>query len=107
MAAQPFFTLANEDNRGVYVPLNTMPANGVGDWLQGRISNKLGRVLELNSQGKVNQFAWVVDGTYQYFRTGRFRSPIPGTTRGTTHRIMAMWQTPQHWCCPLKTIRGT
>jgi hypothetical protein len=70
MAAQPFFTLANEDNRGVYVPLNTMPANGVGDWLQGRISNKLGRVLELNSQGKVNQFALVVDGTYQYFRDG-------------------------------------
>jgi hypothetical protein len=52
MAAQPFFTLANEDNRGVYVPLNTMPANGVGDWLQGRISNKLGRVLELNSQAR-------------------------------------------------------
>lgn len=68
MAARPFFTLANEDNRGVYVPLNTMPANGAGDWLQGRISQKLGRVLELNSQGKVNNFAVVVDGTYQYFK---------------------------------------
>lgn len=70
MANQPFFTLAEEDNRGVYVPLNTMPTNGAGDWLQGRISNKLGRVLALNSQGKVNQFAVVVDGTYQYFKDG-------------------------------------
>ncbi|GEO08859.1 cell envelope biogenesis protein OmpA [Segetibacter aerophilus] len=70
MAAQPFFTLPDEDNRGVYVPLSTMPANGAGDWLEGRISKKLGRVLELNSQGKVNQFAIVVDGTYQYFKDG-------------------------------------
>jgi hypothetical protein len=70
MATTPFFTLANEDNRGVYVPLNTMPSNGAGDWLQGRISNKLGRVLELKSQGRVNQLALVVDGTLQYFRDG-------------------------------------
>ena len=47
-----------------------MPANGAGDWQQGRISQRLGRVLELGSQGKVNQFAVVLDGTYQYFRDG-------------------------------------
>lgn len=70
MAADPFFKLGEENDRGVYVPLNTMPANGAGDWLQGRISNKLGRVLELNSKGRVNQFAVVLDGTYQYFRDG-------------------------------------
>ncbi|MGA0556345.1 carboxypeptidase regulatory-like domain-containing protein [Larkinella sp. VNQ87] len=72
MVAQPFFRLANEDNRGVYVPLASMPANGAGDWLQGRISQKLGRVLELNSEGKINQFAVVLDATYQYFRDGEF-----------------------------------
>jgi hypothetical protein len=72
MAATPFFTLANEANRGVYVPLSTMPANGNGDWTKGRISDKLGRVLELTGQGKVNQFALVLDGTYQYFRDGEF-----------------------------------
>ena len=70
MVTNPFFTLANEDNRGVYVPLSTMPSNGAADWMQGRISNKLGRVLELNSQGKVNQFAMVLDATYRYFRDG-------------------------------------
>jgi Carboxypeptidase regulatory-like domain len=70
MAVDPFFRLPNEDNRGVYVPLATMPANGAGDWQQGRISNKLGRVLELTSLGQVNQFAVVADATYQYFRDG-------------------------------------
>jgi hypothetical protein len=70
MATEPFFRLANEDNRGVYVPLDKMPANGAGDWQQGRLSQKLGRVLELNSAGKVNQFAVVADVTYQYFKDG-------------------------------------
>ncbi|CCH51285.1 hypothetical protein BN8_00202 [Fibrisoma limi BUZ 3] len=70
MVAEPFFRLANEDNRGVYVPLTSMPNNGAGDWQQGRISKNLGRVLELNSEGKVNQFAVVADATYRYFRDG-------------------------------------
>ena len=70
MAVDPFFRLANEDNRGVYVPLDKMPANGAGNWLDGRISQKLGRILELNSQGKVNQFALVADATYQYLKDG-------------------------------------
>ena len=70
MVKDPYFKLSNEDNRGVYVPLSTMPANGSGDWLQGRISQKLGRVLELNSTGKVNQVAVVIDGSYQYYRDG-------------------------------------
>lgn len=68
MAVNPFFTLANEDNRGVYVP--SIPSNGTADWKTGRLSNKFGRVLELNSKGKINQFAVVVDATWQYFRDG-------------------------------------
>ena len=70
MVDDPYFTLSEEGNRGVYVPLSTMPANGAGDWLQGRKSDKFGRVLELVSDGKINQFAIVVDATYQYFRDG-------------------------------------
>nr|WP_293918098.1 MULTISPECIES: carboxypeptidase regulatory-like domain-containing protein [unclassified Sphingobacterium] len=69
MVADPFFRLANEDNRGVYVPATAI-VNGAADWKQGRISNKFGRVLELNSEGKINQFAVVVDGSYQYFQDG-------------------------------------
>lgn len=68
MVANPFFTLANEGNRGVFVP--SIPANGTSDWKTGRLTNLFGRVLELNSQGKVNQFAVVLDGTWRYFRDG-------------------------------------
>lgn len=70
MAVEPFFRLSQEGNRGVYVPLNSMPTSGVPDWLEGRISKKYGRVLELVSEGKVNQFAFVADATYRYFRDG-------------------------------------
>ncbi len=71
MVEDPIFRLANEGNRGVYVPADKIPANnGQPDWKDARISNKLGRVLELTSLGKVNQFAVVVDGTYRYFRDG-------------------------------------
>jgi len=68
MAADPFFTLPNEADRGVFVP--SMPGDGSADWKTGRISSKFGRVLELNSQGKVNQFAVVVDATWRYFKDG-------------------------------------
>jgi len=68
MAANPYFTLPNEANRGVFVP--TMPSNGAPDWKTGRISNTFGRVLELNSKGRVNQFAVVLDATWNYFKDG-------------------------------------
>ncbi|HEY1164990.1 MAG TPA: TonB-dependent receptor, partial [Chitinophaga sp.] len=75
MVDQPYFRLANEGNRGVYVPgtpaaIDT--SNGVANWMAGRKSNRIGRVLELTSDGKVNQFAFVVDGTWRYFKDGEF-----------------------------------
>jgi hypothetical protein len=70
MVTDPFFRLGNEGNRGVYVPAASISANGSPDWQQGRISQNLGRVLEMNSKGKVNQFAVVLDGTFQYFKDG-------------------------------------
>ncbi len=72
MVTEPFFRLANEDNRGVYVPLANMPASGASNWLDGRQSQRVGRVLELTSDGKTNQFAVVADATYRYFRDGEF-----------------------------------
>lgn len=71
MAVDPFFRLSNEANRGVYVPATTIPeANGQPDWKDGRLSDKLGRVLELTSVGKVNQYAIVADATYSYYKDG-------------------------------------
>ncbi|THU34189.1 TonB-dependent receptor [Niastella caeni] len=71
MVDDPYFRLANEGNRGVYVPANTInTTNGATDWMRGRKSNRIGRILELTSEGKVNQYAFVVDGTWRYFKDG-------------------------------------
>jgi len=71
MVAEPFFRLANEGNRGVFVPTTAIDnTTGISDWKKGRLSDKFGRVLELNSKGKVNQFAVVVDGNWRYFKDG-------------------------------------
>jgi outer membrane receptor protein involved in Fe transport len=71
MVDEPIFHLPNEGDRGVYVPTGAIkPNNGAADWTQGRKSNRIGRVLELNSEGKVNQYAVVLDGTWRYFKDG-------------------------------------
>lgn len=71
MADQPYFRLSNEDNRGVYVPAATILLDNAGtDWTLGRKTNRVGRVLALNSDGKVNQYAFVFDGTYRYWKDG-------------------------------------
>ncbi|ASK32170.1 TonB-dependent receptor [Chryseobacterium sp. T16E-39] len=70
MVANPYFTLSNEGGRGVFVPLSTVNANGTVDWKAGRINNNFGRVLELVSDGKVNQFSFVLDTSYRYFKDG-------------------------------------
>jgi len=68
---QPYFRIAAEDNRGVYVPANTInPTNGSADWTQGRKTTQVGRVLELESVGKVNQMAFVIDADYRYYKQG-------------------------------------
>ena len=69
---QPYFTLSNEANRGVYVPANTIPANGSTDWTKGRKSTELGRVLELESTGKLDQIAVVIDASMKLGRDGYF-----------------------------------
>ena len=70
MVDDPYFRIEAEGNRGVYVPANTIDANGVADWKQGRKTTEVGRVLEMVSEGKVNQFAFVIDGTWRYFKDG-------------------------------------
>jgi hypothetical protein len=72
MADNPYFTLANEGNRGVYVPaasINT--ARGTTDWTTGRKSAALGRVLELISEAKNNTCTLVADATWRYAGDGQ------------------------------------
>lgn len=71
MVDQPYFRIAAEDNRGVYVPANTInTSNGSADWTKGRKTTEVGRVLQLESSGKVNQMAFVVDAYYRYYKQG-------------------------------------
>jgi hypothetical protein len=69
---KPYFTLSNEANRGVFVPASTIPANGATDWTKGRKSTELGRVLELESTGILNQLAVVVDASMKIGTDGYF-----------------------------------
>lgn len=72
MVEDPYFRIAAEANRGVFVPASTInAANGATNWLNGRKTKNVGRVLELTSDGKKNQYAVVIDGTYRYFKDGQ------------------------------------
>lgn len=70
MVANPYFTLDNEGGRGVFVPITSVNANGTMNWKDGRINPNFGRVLELVSDGKVNQFSFVLDTSYRYYKDG-------------------------------------
>jgi len=67
---QPYFRLSNENNRGVFVPANRISANGTLNWQDSRASTQLGRVLELTSDGYLNQYAVIVDAEYRLGRDG-------------------------------------
>ncbi|MCF8325315.1 MAG: carboxypeptidase regulatory-like domain-containing protein [Leadbetterella sp.] len=69
---QPYFTLSNEGNRGVFVPAASIPANGSTDWTKGRKSTDLGRVLELESAGMLNQMAIIFDASMKLGKDGYF-----------------------------------
>lgn len=72
MVDQPYFRLSEEADRGVYVPAETIStSNGNADWTKGRKTDQIGRVLELNSEGKNNTYTMVIDGTYRYFKDGQ------------------------------------
>ncbi|RXK62764.1 TonB-dependent receptor [Lacibacter luteus] len=72
MVDKPYFTIASEQNRGVYVPASTIrTSNGTSNWVNSRKTTAVGRVLELVSTGKVNSYTVVADATYRYFKDGQ------------------------------------
>ena len=68
----PYFRLAKEADRGVFVPANSIGTNGQTNWLNSRKSTDLGRVLELNSTAKAYQYALIVDGSVKIGKDGYF-----------------------------------
>ncbi len=69
---EPYFRLANEANRGVFVPAATIGANGQTNWLNSRKSTDVGRVLELNSIAEAYQYAIILDGSVRIGKDGYF-----------------------------------
>ncbi len=66
----PYFNIANEENRGVFVPANTINSRGQVDWQNSRKTTEVGRVLELISPGEGNQLTWVVDASVRVGKDG-------------------------------------
>ncbi len=67
---QPYFRIAREANRGVFVPADKINTNGTLQWQDSRKTTEVGRVLELVPDGYVNQWAVVVDATVRVGRDG-------------------------------------
>ncbi|HSC39604.1 MAG TPA: carboxypeptidase regulatory-like domain-containing protein, partial [Chitinophagaceae bacterium] len=70
MVDQPYFTLSNEGDRGIFVPANTITSKGITNSVLGRKTQEVGRVLEFTNLGKLDQAAIVLDASYNYFRDG-------------------------------------
>lgn len=67
---QPFFTLANEGGRGVFVPAASISAAGITDNVKGRKTQEVGRALEFTNGAKLNSKIAIFDGEFRYYRDG-------------------------------------
>jgi hypothetical protein len=68
---QPFFTLSNEANRGVFVPANTIAVNsGQTNNVLGRKTQAVGRTLMLTNGAKLQTLTFVLDGEVRLPRNG-------------------------------------
>jgi hypothetical protein len=67
---EPYFRIAAEENRGVFVPASTITSRGLTNWLFSRKSTLVGRALELNSTGTLNQMALILEATYRIGKDG-------------------------------------
>lgn len=67
---EPAFRLANEANRAVFVPANTITNKGITDNVKARKTQEVGRTLMLTNGAKLRQMALIFDGSFRYFRDG-------------------------------------
>ncbi|MDO6739117.1 carboxypeptidase regulatory-like domain-containing protein [Wenyingzhuangia sp. 2_MG-2023] len=71
---EPYFTTA--DGRKVFVPANTIGANGQVDWTASRKSDKVGRALLLTSDGILDQSALVVNAGSKLGKDGYVNASV-------------------------------
>lgn len=67
---KPYFTLSNEDNRGVFVPAASISSAGITNNVLGRKTQTVGRTLEFTNGATLSSKTAIVDGEYRYFRDG-------------------------------------
>ncbi|HTI89362.1 MAG TPA: carboxypeptidase regulatory-like domain-containing protein [Puia sp.] len=70
MVDQPFFTLGNEANRGVFVPAASITSKGITNSVLGRKTQNVGRVLEFTDAGRLSEASVVIDGSFNYYKDG-------------------------------------
>lgn len=66
----PYFRLANEENRSVFVPAASITANGTTNNVLGRKTSEVGRVLMLTNGANLEQKAMILDASFRYFGDG-------------------------------------
>ena len=67
---QPYFTLANEGGRGVFVPAASISSAGITNNVLGRKTQAVGRTLEFTNGAKLNSKIAIFDGEFRYYRDG-------------------------------------
>ena len=93
----PYFRIAAEDNRGVYVPAQTITSRGLTDWLNSRKTQEVGRVLELVSDGISNQFTFVADASIKIGTDGYLNA---------SYTINSTKDNSSYNCCVANTSTG-
>lgn len=67
---QPYFTLANEGGRGVFVPASSISDSGITNNVPGRKTQEVGRTLEFTNGTKLNSKIAISDGEFRCYRDG-------------------------------------
>ncbi|MBY0478733.1 MAG: carboxypeptidase-like regulatory domain-containing protein [Chitinophagaceae bacterium] len=67
---QPFFTLANENNRGVFVPASSISSAGITNNVLGRKTQAVGRTLEFTNGALLYSNTAIADAEYRYYKDG-------------------------------------
>ncbi|SDY80761.1 TonB-dependent receptor [Hymenobacter psychrophilus] len=71
---EPNFRLANEENRGVFVPANTISSRGQTNNVLSRRSKLVGRTLVLTNGAKLRTATLIVDAQVELPRIGSFNA---------------------------------